>query len=99
MADKFEIGEVAIYVRPGSPYYGQEVEILGGLTRYEPTQDHLGLEAAPYVGYQISSLIGDDWVMVSRPEWLRKKKPPRREMDQIVSWEDCAWRPATVGVG
>ncbi len=98
MADKFEIGEVAIYVRPGSPYYGREVEIIQGPVQCIPTTDHMGVETAPYVGYQISNFDGDDRriTQLSRPEWLRKKKPPRREIDQIVSWEDCAWKPQTV---
>ncbi len=98
MADKFEKGEVAIYVRPDSPYYGQEVEILSGLETWHNSNDHVaGVPCLKATGYRISGLPPRQNGWGARPEHLRKKKPPRREMDQIVSWEDLreatGWSP------
>ena len=93
--DKFSIGEIVIYVRPGSPYYGEEVVITRGIHRYPVSSDHLGQTAGSMQdGYGIKC----SWVTpcAARPEWLRKKKPPSREIDQVTTWDKCAWSPREV---
>ena len=98
--DRFEIGEVAIYVKPGSPHYGKECVVISNLMRSATRLfDHVTGETNPnagYLGYQIECEWRGNWPRFwARPEWLRKKKP-RRELDQIVKWADCHWRPRKV---
>lgn len=91
MTEKFEVGEVAIYVRHESKRYGEEVTVVGCLMRRSGIDTHTGklLEAD---GYAAESRDGVKFNVL--PEWLRKKKPPQRELDRKVSWEDCYWKPA-----
>lgn len=100
MSEHFEVGEIAIYVRPGSPYYGQEVEVLSCLIEDDESTDVITgetLAASWGFVYQITDLYPDTpGLMTAHPEWLRKKKPPRRDIDQKVSWNDCIWKPAGV---
>ena len=95
--EKFEIGEIAIYVRPGSSYYGEEVTILSGLRPRKDGMDFVTGEyqiLVNYLVYEISEpaerFTGPQ--RVAKPEWLRKK-PKRRECDKIVSWDSMPWRP------
>lgn len=95
MTDKFQIGEVAIYVRPGSSYYGDEVTIISGLQLHAGGADLVtGARHSKYPrpGYLIRhpEIIGEGF---ADPAWLRKKKPPQREIDQVTTWDKCAWRP------
>ncbi len=96
MAEKFEIGEVAIYVRPGSPYCGEEVEIIKGPYLYRVSYDSLdpSNNGNPEYGYTVRSTVNGE-KYGARPEWLRKKKP-HRDIDQIVSWDDCLWKPQPI---
>lgn len=96
MTDKFEINEIAIYVRPGSQYFGCEVKILSDLTWFEDIFDVLTGEINKGFRYETDIKIRQDHFLTARPEWLKKKPRPRREIDQIVSWDDCLWRPKTV---
>ncbi len=81
--DKFEIGEVAIYVRPGSPHYGKEVTVLSGLRPAASiVVDVLtGVESygAKNLVYEITDLYPALMLraFTARPEWLRKK--PKRQ--------------------
>ena len=98
MTPKFEIGEVAIYVRPGSPYYGDEVTILSGLQQHSGGSDLV--TGISYVKYQHPGYVIRHPEVIGKgfadPAWLRKKKPPSREIDQVTSWDKCAWRPREV---
>ena len=100
MSETFKVGEIAIYVRPGSPFYGREVEVLSGLLEAEDVVNDLLIgEKVKCSGkvYRITDLYPmTKGIMTSLPEWLRKKKPPQREIDQLVSWDDCVWRPERV---
>ena len=100
MNEHFKVGEIAIYVRPGSPYYGREVEVLSRLFPETGGVDIVTREIYEETGklvYRITDLDpGTPGLMVAYPEWLRKKKPPQRDIDQLVSWDDCVWRPERV---
>ena len=95
----FAIGEVAIYVRPGSPHFGTEVTILYGPCRFTNSLDYrTGRIGELFIGYCVSSgevdLRGkDEWAV--KTENL-KKKQHKRPMDEKVSWDECLWKPAGV---
>lgn len=93
MNQEFSVGEMAIYVRPNSPHYGKEIEILGPLQFVSCLRDHVtGALVDGGMRYQITRL--DDlprfW---AKPEWLRKKRPPQ----ELSSWYEveklCGWNP------
>lgn len=94
----FKIGEVVVYVRPGSPHFGQETTIIGNWV------DGAGIDhitGQPYRGtgrpcFAISLDHPSGGKLWALPEWLQKKRPPQREQDQIVSWDDCLWKPKDV---
>lgn len=85
--NKFEIGEVVIIqaVLNAHKYLNGEEAIItslpGRITEFPES-------------YGISCRDKD--ITSSHPRCLRKKEPPepsRGDMDTIVSWDDCAWKP------
>jgi len=98
----FEPGEIAIYVRPGSPYFGMEVVITQGLHfdvgGYDILLGEMFYSGMTYtiVSPALSFAANKDWF--ANPEWLKKKPKPQREMDTQVSWDDCLWRPAEMEI-
>jgi hypothetical protein len=89
MTDKFEVGEIAIYVRPGSPHFGEEVRIESNLEYFCGGVDYLTGEL-PEDGYEYEftmiGLLPGIYPWTARPEWL-KKKPKPRAIDEKVSWD------------
>jgi hypothetical protein len=83
---EFHVGEIAIYVRPGSRFFGQEVRVTRSLflNPYKPSE---------WYGKTCYMIVGLDVGEAScLPEHLRKKQQ-KRDIDQIVSWDDCVWKP------
>lgn len=95
--DRFEIGEVAIFDRPGTAGHGDEVTIIGPLESRQAF-DHVIAK----VIYEPSYLVEAPWFNASAyggkyavcpPRYLRKKKPPN-DTNNVVSWDDVGvWRP------
>jgi hypothetical protein len=85
---EFEVGEIAIYVRPGSPHFGEEVQILGPPRMWGIGYDALyNCDSEPGMKYEIDFIISPNQkTIVARPEWL-KKKPKPRAIDEKVSWD------------
>ena len=86
---EFSVGDIVIYVRPGSPFYGTEVEILGPLQFKQTLSDHLSSPSGPGHRYQITHILPKFATSWARPEWLRKKY----DGNELVSWDECIWRP------
>jgi len=96
VAEKFEVGEVAIYVRPGSKSYGQEVTILSPLRlrrlwNREGTSFRLVEAHEVKFGEQTIGVNGHPFGAV--PEELRKKPPKVTPREQVGEWELCPWQP------
>lgn len=68
---------------------GMECEIIGELKERRGRGPTGKLFAA--LSYRVH--WADGKVYAVRPRNLRLKKPPVREIDTVVSWETCAWRP------
>jgi hypothetical protein len=97
-SETFDIGEVAIYWRPGAIGHGMDVTIAGVEYRRDGV-DHLTgvqLDAGMfYVLAEPSPRNGMRWLVTSRV--LRKKRPPA-ERPRVVSWESCPWKPESINV-
>lgn len=95
MTDTFQVGEVAIYVRPGDDWYGREVIIDSNLYFCDCIVSN-GVRTPDGNVYRITFDGHNDGInYVARPEHLRKKRI-QRDIDQKVSWESCLWKPETV---
>lgn len=95
MGEQFQVGEIAIVCAPGTDRHGIEVEIAGGeyrSSRYDT------------VGYDVD--VPNEIPWDGSPHWfcetkyLRKKKPPPREIDKVISWDDdnSVWKPKVLEV-
>jgi hypothetical protein len=97
VSESFQVGEVAIYCRPGSENYGAEVTIVGPLKRWRlwtAPHDYHVAEAHQVDGALVGSRP-DIKKWVAEPRHLRKKGsplPPNRE--QAGEWDECPWQPA-----
>lgn len=105
MTDKFEIGEVAIYVREGSPNYGKEVIVASDIELCLIKNGFSG-KTIPSQSHRIE--VPSDWIFGpysmpaevprrAKPEWLRKK-PRQPVRESLGDWELCPWRPERVKV-
>jgi hypothetical protein len=93
MTDAFNIGEIAIVNKPGSPYHGAEITITAPLHMTAYIESSTGTLYDPEPCYGISVPWRSDGRYVSPPRYLRKKRlPPPRE--EVGEWDLCPWQPA-----
>lgn len=90
----FQIGEKAIYVRQGSPHFGETVTVVGPLKCRRIVEDHLDQSAigSIFTGYRIRLPSGDE--LGAEPPWLRKI-PPDYDGNTKIAWDDLGigWMP------
>lgn len=86
MTDKFEIGEVAIVIDAHDHPVHIGCEALVCSSRFWHRFDD-GDQ-----GYWYECEIRGEKFSVDENH-LRKKKPPSREIDQVTTWDKCAWQP------
>lgn len=89
----FSVGEIAIFVRPGSPHYGQEVRILSTL-QLRKARDLLTGKIVKEPLYEIHRSGAKIPALCAHPQDL-KKKPPREDL-KVVPWSECLWQPKKV---
>jgi len=95
--EEFAVGEVALYWRPGSPSHLREVTIVGPL-KEEYVHDVRDGSLKYEMVYAIEGIPGtppSGKAWCAPPEYLRKKKPPREDL-QVVRWSECPWQPQQV---
>jgi hypothetical protein len=91
MSKQFKVGDVAIIQHAKKLHYmnGEEVEIARGLGLNPAYGRH-----QEYMGYQVKDKTGRLWFV--HPVQIRPKRPPRRDIDEVVSWESVGWMPMDV---
>lgn len=101
MPEKFEVGEVALFCKPGSPYFGAEVAIISELVYCPRMYSHTDQTWSDGWAYRVTGDLPDlkppgcsfspPWY--ARPEHLQKKRPPREPLGR---WDQCPWQPEVV---
>lgn len=91
-SEQFDIGEIAtvVAVKYHPENVGHEVEIVDGLAWRQARNDR-----KVYLCYRVRHQDGR--VFLCEPHELRKKRPPREDL-QVVRWSECPWRPENTNV-
>lgn len=95
MSKTFKVGDVAI-IQNMSHFFernGMEVEIVGGLKMRIAVQVATGVMVNQMM-YLVQWPDGE--ITGQQHHELRPKQPPRRELDEVVSWESVGWMPMDV---
>lgn len=100
MADKFEIGEIAILQNCGPAHNGRECVVIGPLVqRLAYIKPFNRSEIFTMLCYEVEI---DAKVRLVPPKQLRKKKPPQDDIDSDenvnlkTSWKNCIWKPSEI---
>jgi hypothetical protein len=99
MSEQFKVGDIAVGIgfttAPNTNLNGMECEIIGPLQVRCVKLIPEGLDAYKLC-YHVRWADGKE--TAAHPRNLRRKQPPKsaREIDTLVSWEDCAWKPMHV---
>jgi ribosomal protein L21E len=88
----FKVGEIVIlkcdptFTDPGlEKYDGEEGEVTG------PYGIYFFADGSSELCYKITMRDGEE--VLCKPHELRRRPPKTREIDEVVSWGDCAWKP------
>ena len=74
----FEIGEIAVFVKPGNPQHLAEVTVTS-----RHGEHHCDACSAPHTGYLVELAAFPDAYMIAREGELRKLDPPTKP----ASWQ------------
>lgn len=89
MSEQFKVGDVVVVETcvKHKQFVGREATIteIGMLGR-----DDMGCR---FFACRLDFRLPNGLLAIAKPYQLRKKRPPRRECDEVVSWDDCAWKP------
>lgn len=94
MSGVFKVGEIVVGQNHvyDTEYNGMEGQIVEGLeTRRWVTER--GEHGKGFV-YVVEWATGER--CATEPKNIRRKPPHKREIDTVVSWDICAWRPVGV---
>lgn len=92
MSPEFEVGEIAIYWRPGATRHRMEVTIASPLVVRGLTVDRVTghYDLPGHRSYQVMEKpSGVAWYI--KPRYLRKRQPPPQF--EAGSWPDCLFKP------
>jgi hypothetical protein len=95
MSKQFNVGDVCIgrgFI-VNTDRNGLECVILQGLDERQTYNLALDL-TSKFAGYLVE--WSDGSVAHVRPERLYLKRPPRRDIDEVVRWESVGWMPMDV---
>jgi hypothetical protein len=98
VSERFEIGEIAIFVNPESPRHLTECCIVEGLQQGRIVDDTtMTWRSGEF--YRVT-FSGDEIRYAAEPHQLRKRPgqeaPPQAKREPLGSWENCPFRPDLV---
>lgn len=94
--DQFAIGEIAIYWRPGATGHGMDVTIASSAS-WRTVPDRITGLRVTKLFYRVAEPSPDGKLWSLSREYLRKKKPPRKDLE-VVRWSECPWQPESLHV-
>lgn len=89
----FKVGDIAVGQNFNIDVHrnGMVCTVVGPLEFREAANNHDG-KVTTGLRYRVQ--WADGVVTVQEPHFLRRQAPPQREIDTVVSWSDCAWKPS-----
>jgi len=91
----YQVGDIVTYNRPGDPFYGSQVTIVGLLRRRDVVTAKTG-----------TSLCVDCYKVTNpNPQVIRNipalpihlvKKPIRGDIDKVMTWAEGPWQPSNI---
>ena len=99
MTNYFKVGDVCIgqNLFISQEYNGMECVVTGGLAIRAGYSASTGKDIGDILCYRVKWADGTE--SAQRPHELRLKRPPRRDIDEVVNWESVGWMPMDVKLG
>jgi hypothetical protein len=92
-SERFEVGEIAIYVGTHRPWYGLQVTIVSDLELVEARDIATGLDVTEEL-HEIDVPVPHEFhITYAAPHELRKLPPPGDDCYEPGQWDQCPWQP------